>query len=144
MQTSVDGTNWINVKTIDANNQQTNYKLTTVNTQNINYVRLGTLEQDGKETYSNSIKLNCTSTNTFIVYPNPFTESIRIKLPKSNGNKFLVIKDVNGKIVHQENVNTNENFKELGLKLLASGTYFVELIGANDEYKRIKKIVKIN
>lgn len=144
MQTSIDGTNWIDVKAVNANPQQTNYKLSTLNNYNTNYVRLSIVEQDGKQSYSNSIKLNCISSNSFVVYPNPFTESLRINIPKNNGNEFLVIKDVNGKIVHQENLNTNEIFKDLNLKSLANGTYFVELIGANNGYKRIKKIVKIN
>jgi hypothetical protein len=144
MQISIDGANWINVKTINANTQQTNYKLTTINNQNTNYVRLSIVEQDGKQSYSNSIKLNCKNSNPFAIYPNPFIESIRINIPKSSNNKFLIIKDVNGKTVHQENLNSNEAFMDVNLKSLAIGTYFVELIGGNDGNKRVKKIVKIN
>jgi hypothetical protein len=144
MQTSIDGINWLNIKTVDANNLQTIYNLSTVNNLKINYVRLNIVEKDGKQTYSNAIKLNCSDINSFVIYPNPFIESIKIAIPKNINNKFLVIRDVNGKTVHQQNLNSNVSFIDVNLKALANGTYFVEIIRANDTNKRIKKIVKIN
>jgi Pectate lyase superfamily protein/Secretion system C-terminal sorting domain len=141
MQTSVDGINWVDEKGVEANKLQISYKLSTLNRLNMKYVRLSTIELNGKRNYNNVIKLNCNDLNSFVVYPNPFTETVTINIPKNNSNKSLLIKDINGKIVHQQKLGSNNS--TVNLEMLAAGTYFAEIIGTGDKNKRIKRIVKV-
>jgi Pectate lyase superfamily protein/Secretion system C-terminal sorting domain len=143
VQTSNDGINWVDVKTVAAKNQPTLYQDNITNNRNNNFIRLSIIEIDGKQHYSNILKLNCAAAGSFTIYPNPFTQSITLSLPKIIGNSIVFIKDVNGKNVSQIKIPINATTLIVNLKGLPNGTYFAELQTVSTTQKWIQKIVKV-
>jgi Pectate lyase superfamily protein/Secretion system C-terminal sorting domain len=144
MQTSMDGINWVDAKELSVINAQTNFALSIPNKLNTKYIRLSIEEFSGNKTYSNILTLNCVQTNSFVVFPNPFSSSVTLYIPSSNLIKYFVVKDAVGKIVYYDIINKNVSSINVDLKELAAGTYFAEIIDANGGNKVVKKIIKIN
>lgn len=65
------------------------------------------------------------SINQFKAYPNPSQGQFRIQGLKESSNLQLLVKDLNGLLVHHTQVNLDHN---LDLSHLSSGFYFVEII----------------
>lgn len=65
--------------------------------------------------------------NQFLVYPNPSTGFISVKFPIENQNSALVIYNLAGQIVFEENTSGLEKM-QLDLQGLASGTYAISFV----------------
>lgn len=100
------------------------------------------------QTISPAFKLNSTLQNEeihedydFIVYPNPFSESLNIQLPKNIKGDYLVkLTDLTGKLIHSENKKSSDS-KSLFFSFLPQGTYVlsIEIDGKTLAKKVIKK-----
>ncbi len=143
LETSIDAVNWVVSKTSQSISQQTKYALDIPNDQRIKYVRLVVTEQDGNKIYGRTIKLNCSNSATFSVYPNPLMDMMNINLPATTDHKLLLIRDVQGRTVYQEKINASRRNVVVDLKLVASGTYFVTLISSDKNSTQVEKIVKM-
>jgi hypothetical protein len=76
-------------------------------------------------------------------YPNPFNETISLEIDGFDGQDLNIqIFDLQGKLMFEETVNQPEDFvyKELNMKDLASGTYFVKVM--SDAGAITKMVVK--
>ena len=76
-------------------------------------------------------------TENIKVYPNPTTATVIVELEKT-GDAALILIDALGKIVLQEKM-ANQQKKELDLRQLAEGNYFLQLIKNNE-----KSVYQIN
>lgn len=75
-----------------------------------------------------------------IVYPNPSNGNVTLQLPRSVADLQLAIYDVAGKLVYESTYN---NASKIDLKLdLASGTYYVRLLGLDNDGIIIKLAIK--
>lgn len=77
----------------------------------------------------------------FNVYPNPFSESIQIEISNEyldDLNAALVVYDISGKVILEENLQTNH--KTINFGNIAKGIYVIKLQTTNkQEYKKIIK-----
>ena len=79
--------------------------------------------------------------NEFVIFPNPFNESIYI-IKNEYHNIEIIVSDVTGKLVyHDVQDNSDDLFISINLPELASGAYFLTLYYENSfsSYKLIKK-----
>lgn len=94
-----------------------------------------------------SHSLNCSSSSADIpisfnwtLFPNPFTDEIRIELQNENYYKKLNIYDNIGRLVYSNKISENENKLTIDGCSMENGIYLIELIS---DFERItKKIIK--
>lgn len=78
------------------------------------------------------------------IYPNPFNNSIQVKLPLAFQNIETKIFDMSGRIVHSQRINNNSNttLNISNLNTLSNGTYLLKIIDLESKKAVIKKIIK--
>ena len=78
------------------------------------------------------------------IYPNPFNESISIKLPNQISSYTIELFDISGRIIYNSkktNVSTNTiNITNLGT--LSKGTYLLKVTDLNNNKAIVKKLIK--
>ncbi|MDB9960591.1 M14 family zinc carboxypeptidase [Oceanihabitans sp.] len=82
---------------------------------------------------------------TASVFPNPFNDSITVKLPNNyTGNNFsLVLYDISGRIINVDNKFTEGNSIVINnLNEISSGTYFLRIYDSENGNTIIKRLVK--
>ncbi|MFY7964508.1 MAG: T9SS type A sorting domain-containing protein, partial [Chitinophagaceae bacterium] len=127
LERSVDG---ISFKTIGQVNAKGggDYNFTDVNLPNTTnlYYRLQIIDKNGSKTYSEikTVVLNNTNQIGFSIYPNPNKGIINIIVEEANPKGTLMISDVFGKQLHQQNFKAKT---VLVNKKLAAGTYFITI-----------------
>jgi hypothetical protein len=105
------------------------------------YYRLKQLDRDGKITYSSAtvvIKGDKYGLEISAVYPNPARERINLSITSGVAEKASIsITDLNGRVVKQLNINLNagDNYINLDINSLASGSYVIRLINSQSEPK---------
>jgi trimeric autotransporter adhesin len=105
------------------------------------YYRLKQLDRDGKITYSSStviIKGDKAGLEISSVYPNPAKERVNLAITSGFNQKATIsITDINGKTVKQisTTLNAGDNYINLDINSLASGSYFIRLINSQSEIK---------
>lgn len=72
---------------------------------------------------------NQNSNNSFLLYPNPVRNVLRVDLLSDNINDLQIV-DMTGKLLLAKNVNPGELNQKVDVSGLATGMYFVHLIGA--------------
>ena len=74
------------------------------------------------------------------IYPNPFTESFKIELPKG-GFESVSLFDVLGNQLFMQKIKTSDTFMDIK-KTLPSGIYFIELM--SEKGKVVKEVIRAN
>ncbi|MEO5941784.1 MAG: T9SS type A sorting domain-containing protein, partial [Ferruginibacter sp.] len=130
-------TNGINFNKIGevAGRNLANYSFNDVSLPNSSfaYYRLKMIDIDGKYTYSKTVavKLNNNLSNA-IVYPNPATTSLNIKLLQVlSANSNLQVADVAGRILKHQMVSAGTINFSLDVRALPSGRYFIKIANNN-------------
>ncbi|MBT5992313.1 MAG: T9SS type A sorting domain-containing protein [Bacteroidetes bacterium] len=77
------------------------------------------------------------------VYPNPFTSFINIRFIGMNTDYAIDIKDVNGKIIHQESISVSDYYS-MQLPDMKKGFYILSIINKQNETVYRQKIIKID
>lgn len=78
----------------------------------------------------------------FVIYPNPVGNETKVAFPDSYlGNTTFRLMDVNGKVISEETVNLNYNYKVIDTSNLAPGCYFLQLSNASGVSKT-KRLLK--
>ncbi|MAP54979.1 endonuclease [Altibacter sp.] len=85
----------------------------------------------------NLLSVNDAVGDAFVVYPNPASEVVHIKVTGAFQPSSVVLYDTMGRIVLQRNLNTQQT--TISLASFAEGIYLIEL--QNREMKVIKKVV---
>jgi hypothetical protein len=78
----------------------------------------------------------------FVIYPNPVGNETKVAFPDTYlGNTTFRLMDVNGKVISEETVNLNYNYKVIDTSNLAPGCYFLQLSNASGVSKT-KRLLK--
>lgn len=79
------------------------------------------------------VPLDVTNDDIIEVFPNPTSNSIRISLPAEIPSKVdILIHDINGKIVVSRNLLRTDQYLEMDISTLSSGTYFLTIQNVKD------------
>ncbi|MEO7120036.1 MAG: T9SS type A sorting domain-containing protein [Ginsengibacter sp.] len=121
VQQSLDGTNFINVCYVGANNA-TSYNCTVPGTTNpVNYYRVQQTDLDGKSSLSKAVTLKSSSNSGIIIYPNPVKDHLYVMNDLNYRN--VVITDLAGKILMRKSISTGLN--KIQIDQIPSGSYFI-------------------
>ena len=145
IQKSIDGINYSNITSVNAESHKTRYTYTVANLiHGKNYYRILVKDVDGKNYYSNiqSINSDCNLSTTLKVYPNPTSEIINVDLELNNSYKTVSLKTIDGQILEAVIV-TNSNIQQIkfNVKGFANGTYIVVAEKRNGD-KEVAKFIK--
>jgi len=92
-----------------------------------------TATQEYQITVSDVLTIN--TTDGFVnIYPNPASDILHIDFSETTKNNKVIIYDLNGRIISEQNLNSQQN--QINVSNLSAGTYFIELIKANETYKQ--------
>ncbi len=108
-----------------------------------NYYRLKQMDFDGKFTYSDIevVHLNVTSAK-FSVYPNPAADTINIEIDPAGTNTIIRLHNQQGKIVHDQVIETGVSTATLQLHHLPAGTYIMNIMANNNNLQTEKIIIQ--
>jgi len=141
IETSKDGRNFVNMGQIAANsriNYAFLFPLNDNNKASIIYVRIKSVDLDGKFQYTNikTVKGICSEKLSVKLFPNPAIKSnteltLRANTGIFNGKVAVTILDLNGKIINQKELNfLNADQFKLKTGLLAAGQYVIKITGS--------------
>jgi hypothetical protein len=102
--------------------------------EGFNYYRLRQLDIDGKANYSKIVRIDRLPEETLIIYPNPATAILRIKIPESN--VLLQILNSYGAVV-KTNIRSGPGFTEITIQDLPAGIYYLKVLSNNKNQNRI-------
>ncbi len=126
------------VKAAGSSNQKITYSFTdrTVQTNATAYYRLRQVDLDGTFEYSAIVTIagNKGAELSAVAYPNPFNESLNLKLNTGISKGEVIIRTIDGKEVYRQAVNENAPVNNLTLKNLPklnSGFYLLSLVANN-------------
>lgn len=150
VQRSSDGINFATIATVEGNGNSTatnRYSAFDAQPVNgVNYYRLKQIDNNGKETIASAVKsvsFNFEDNVSAKLFPNPADDVVNISVLNYKGMQLNVnVIDVNGKVVHQEVIDTKVNASSYKLNLskkLTPGYYSVKLSGVN--YNTVLKLV---
>jgi hypothetical protein len=142
VEQSLDGENWNQLATLEGagNSTQPNYYQHSVSNSGLSTVfyRLKQTDFDGTYTFSNPISVSCDDTHFILVYPNPTTNMLNIKLSEEFIGKPYSIMNSIGQVIWTDKV-SNTQFS-INLTDLPSGIYCFQL--ATESGVLVKKVVK--
>ena len=96
--------------------------------------------------FSNSKIVSLRIANNFsnaLVYPNPAKEKLVLKLPQAlTANSQLVIADLSGRIIMQQQVTGGQRNIDLTVRQLPAGRYFIKISNASELINQSFVIIK--
>jgi hypothetical protein len=138
----IDGKTFNQIAIVNAKSTQgADYTYTDYNTTSgTNYYRLQQVDLDGKTTDLGvkSVKFNLQEV-AIDAYPNPATDFVNLSFEPGIFDTAILI-DVNGKVMNTIKIASVQNIAKIDLSNVTTGTYLVQLIGANA--KTTKKVIK--
>ena len=93
----------------------------------------------------NSLGMNENSLNEISIFPNPFKDTIDIKLPSNfNSNDIkLTLYDIRGRVINTNSISQSNNIMRINaLTELSSGTFLLKIVDNNTGNNIIKKVIK--
>jgi cephalosporin-C deacetylase-like acetyl esterase len=140
VERSADGKRWQRLDFVEGkgnSNALNTYNFTDKAPLSINYYRLRQIDSNDNFEYSNIISLYRIKNNDVLIYPNPASDILTIKMD-STDNSTIKIYDILGKIVLTDLTTTNET--QLNISTLAKGNYCIEI--KNGQLITTKKFIK--
>jgi trimeric autotransporter adhesin len=128
IERSYDGINFIGIGNVNAlGNGNGNYNFTDADKYNgVVYYRLKMIDNDGRFTNSNIIKLSTFNLQLSTLYPNPIKDKATLYISdRSLLNTQATIVDANGRIIRAFNI--KNNFEIVDMSVLPSGLYVLKL-----------------
>ena len=125
IERSVNGNEWMKLKTIGSNNQENNYL--TVDEKPIpgrTYYRIKFIEKNNTLSYSTARQVTTGNYNEFIIYPNPAGNKITVA-GNYNCPANLKLMDVSGKIIFHRNILNRP--ATIDLPYLTPGIYILQV-----------------
>lgn len=144
---SIDGINFINGGLVSANNGAVNnYQLTLYNfTQPLYYIRLKSVDRDGRFTYSNVVVVRMNGgKNQISIYPNPATDFVNAELGNNaKGDYKLQLIDATGRTVNTKAVTNAQSNQLITIQRggLASGVYVLKIISSHYNETSLSKVI---
>ena len=133
IQRSNDGVNFYAIGKVIATNI-TNYSFVDNNLQKngLVFYRIKAVEPNGKFNISKIVSVKIYSANGLLIYPNPASSILNIKLNKTITTKSnLQITDVTGKTIKLQTLNVGEINVTINVNNFASGKYFVKIVSGS-------------
>ncbi len=145
IERSVDGLIFYKIGEVAGRNLA-NYSFTDNNLPNANtvYYRLKMIDIDGKFNNSKTIALRIAANfSNALVYPNPTKGNLTIKLQQSlTENSRLVITDLSGRTLTQQQVAKGQRNIELDLQHFLAGRYFIKISNHSEIINQSFVIIK--
>lgn len=153
IERSTDGTNFRQIGKINAIsgelNSNTNYTYLDITAQRgTNYYRLAVVDINGNYTYSKVIMVavDLKGISVMIVYPNPFSRRVQIRVNSDKAEKVLInIIDNNGVLMSSQPAETrvgDNNITINKVDALPGGIYIIEVVSSTRSLKT--KVMKLN
>ncbi|MEO6252405.1 MAG: endonuclease [Ferruginibacter sp.] len=145
IERSTNGSGFYKIGEVEGRNLA-DYSFTDNNLPNANtvYYRLKMIDIDGQ--FSNSKTVVIKISNNFsnaLVYPNPTKEKLTVKLQQPlTANSRLIITDLSGRIVWQQQVTGGQKIIDLELGSFAVGRYFIKISNHNELINQSFVIIK--
>jgi hypothetical protein len=153
LESSEDGVNFNKITTVNpiGNVSSSNdYNYLDFNPYSpITYYRLKMVDLDYTFEYSNiiSIENGINKTGTLVVYPNPASNELYVKLSVPNERNALIeIRDILGRPIYQQTVDLTQsvNNNYINTTNFAAGTYIITITAGNSLSENIKVIINKN
>jgi hypothetical protein len=153
LESSEDGVNFNKITTVNpiGNVSSSNdYNYLDFNPYSpITYYRLKMVDLDYTFEYSNiiSIENGINKTGTLVVYPNPASNELYVKLSVPNETNALIeIRDILGRPIYQQTVDLTQsvNNNYINTTNFAAGTYIITITAGNSLSENIKVIINKN
>jgi hypothetical protein len=144
IERSIDGTSFNKIGTIAGRNldSYTTADNNLPNTRNVFY-RLKMLDIDGKFTYSKVVAVRLFNASGRLVFPNPSTTELTIKLQQSLiENTVVKISDIAGRVMLEKKIVAGQNSIPVNIRSLAAGKYFVTIQNIEDIIQ--ESFIKVN
>lgn len=145
IEKSTDGKNFLTIGKIDSSPDQTvhHYVFNDISlTKGLSYYRIAQYDVDGSVSYSKVISLSIAADCSVFISPNPFEQETKIFVETGQQEKLsLVIKDLNGKIVQEEILESIADSFYIGKQLLP-GLYVLMI--SSPSFLYTTRIVKSN
>lgn len=124
---SEDGRAFVNIGSVAATNGAgiVQYSLVDAAFRGTAYYRLKTVDNDGREQWSNVVKLEGKTSATLSVYPNPVVNVLLITHAAAAGNARMELLSAKGEMVKRSPVAKGATKTELYINDLAAGTYLL-------------------
>jgi hypothetical protein len=153
VERSTDGINFRKISKIAAAsgqlNSNTNYNFLDITAQRgTNYYRLAMIDNNGNYVYSKSIMLNVDikGISVMIVYPNPFSRRVQIRVNSDLAEKVAInILNNNGVLMSSQQAQTqvgDNNITISKVDALPGGIYYIEVVSSTRSLKT--KVMKLN
>jgi len=130
------------VKGLNSTNMNNYFFIDSTPLNGINYYRLKQVDKDGMFNYSGIAFVEFISgISIFTLSPNPADNNIKISIPASNSVSQIIIYDLTGRKVINEEVAAHLISKQINISRLTAGSYYVILKqpGRQQTLKLIKK-----
>ena len=147
VQKSSDGTLFSDVKSVRGNgnsNKRREYFISDENSlSGLTYYRIKQVDFDGKTNYSEIISIqgcNSKANTTLAVYPNPGKDKLTVYLEnRSNEVGYIVITDVQGREVYNNEISGDVNKLTLNINELSSGIYTVKY--SDSQTQKVERLI---
>lgn len=153
LESSEDGINFTKIATVNPIGN-----VSSINSYNyldfnpyspITYYRLKMVDLDYSFEYSRiiSIENGTNKTGTLVVFPNPATNELYIKLSVPNEkNATIDIKDILGRVIYHQEIDLTQSINNnyINTANFASGTYIVSITAGNSLSENIKVVINKN
>ncbi len=134
VERSIDGMSYTKIGEVAGRNLAT-YDFTDYDLPLSNrvYYRLKMIDADGQYRYSKTVSLQLGNLfSSALVYPNPTTDKLTIKLEKAlTSNGLLLITDMSGRTVLQQVISAGNTTIPVIVKQLSAGRYFIRMAAGN-------------
>ena len=110
----------------------------------INYYRLKSLETDNDFAYSKIISINFSGNNELVLFPNPTSDQIRVKVTSNLIGQPAHIRFVasDGKEIFNKNVEKLKATETLDVSNITGGTYVIRIENERETTSKIVEVIK--
>ncbi len=107
----------------------------------LNYYRLKMVDNDGKFTYSNIIRLKNNANESFSLLPNPAKNNLIVSHPAGDQQSFIRLVQADGKEIFTQKISLGSIQSSLDISKLTPGMYFVLVYSGNttNTFKLVKE-----
>jgi hypothetical protein len=111
-----------------------------------NIYRIKQVDKDGTITYSTVINITILNNVNVVVFPNPVSDKISIKLASMHAETFILqVTDIQGKLMHRTSKQVRGSVTELSIDLSSWSpqTYILKIAGRDGKALLTQKLIKI-
>jgi hypothetical protein len=130
------------VKGFNSTNMNNYFFIDSTPLNGINYYRLKQVDKDGRLNYSEIASVEfIPNISTFAISPNPADNSIKNSITVSNTTSQIIIYDLKGRKVINEEIAANVTSKVINISRLVAGNYYI-ILKQNGRQQTLKLMKK--